>query len=103
MEGKKEVNSAVKKLKEFKPIIFILPALFFYVIFLVWPIINTVQFSFYQWDGASPIMKFVGLGNYNRMIHDPIFWRSIGHNIFWIISTIILPVGVGLILSILLS
>jgi len=94
---------ALKKVKQFKPILFILPALIFYVIFLVIPIIRTIQFSFYSWDGASPIMDFVGFDNYTRMVHDPIFWKSLGHNIFWIVATIILPVGLGLILAALLS
>ncbi|WHY74544.1 carbohydrate ABC transporter permease [Fictibacillus enclensis] len=97
------MNLAIKKLKEFRPIVFILPALVCYVIFLVIPIIRTVQYSFYQWDGASPFMIFVGLRNYNRLIHDPIFWSALGHNIFWILATIILPLGVGLLLAILLS
>ncbi|MDQ0972258.1 raffinose/stachyose/melibiose transport system permease protein [Neobacillus niacini] len=97
------MNLVFKKLKQFKPIFFILPALFFYVIFLAKPIISTVQYSFYQWDGASPVMKFVGFDNYNRMIHDQVFWSALGHNIFWIIGTVILPLGVGLVLAILLS
>jgi raffinose/stachyose/melibiose transport system permease protein len=96
------MQSAIKKIKEFKPVIFVLPALFFYLIFLVLPIIRTVQFSFYSWDGASPVMKFIGLGNYSKMLHDNVFWQALGHNMFWIIGTIILPVGVGLVLAILL-
>jgi raffinose/stachyose/melibiose transport system permease protein len=97
------VQVAIRKIKQFKPIIFVLPALIFYVLFFVLPIIRTVQFSFYNWDGASPTMSFVGFENYIRMINDPIFWKSLSHNIFWIISTIVLPVGLGLILAVLLS
>ncbi|MCV9885138.1 carbohydrate ABC transporter permease [Metabacillus halosaccharovorans] len=94
---------ALKKLKEFRPIIFVLPALFFYILFFIIPLIKTIQFSFYRWDGASPIMEFIGLGNYSKMIHDPIFWKSLTHNLFWIVSTVVIPVSVGLILAALLS
>ncbi|MBS4195699.1 carbohydrate ABC transporter permease [Lederbergia citri] len=93
----------VKKLKEFRPIIFVLPALLFYIIFLINPIIKTIQFSFYSWDGASPVMKYIGFENYSKMLNDPIFWKSLSHNIYWIISTVVLPVSLGLILASLLS
>lgn len=95
--------TVMKRIKLFKPILFIIPALFFYLIFLVIPIFRTIQYSFYSWDGASPVMEFVGLDNFIRLFRDTIFWRSLSHNLFWIISTIVLPVGVGLLLAILLS
>jgi raffinose/stachyose/melibiose transport system permease protein len=92
-----------KKVKLFSPILFILPALAFYIIFLVIPIIKTMQFSFYRWDGASPVMQFVGLDNFNRLLHDGLFWKSLAHNLLWIVSTIVMPVFLGLILAVLLS
>jgi ABC-type sugar transport system permease subunit len=95
--------TVMKRIKLFKPILFIIPALFFYLIFLVTPIIRTIQYSFYNWDGASPVMEFVGLDNFTRLLHDIIFWKSLSHNLFWIVSTIVLPVGVGLLLAVLLS
>jgi raffinose/stachyose/melibiose transport system permease protein len=97
------MNWTVKKLKEFRPILFVLPALIFYIIFLVNPIIKTFQYSFFSWDGASPIMEFVGIDNYIKMFQDGIFWQSLSHNLFWIISTVILPVGLGLILASILA
>lgn len=93
----------IKKAIRFKPLFFIAPALFFYIVFLVIPIVRTVQFSFFSWDGASPDMLFVGLDNYARMLEDETFWRALGHNLFWIVSTVVLPVGVGFILAVLLA
>jgi raffinose/stachyose/melibiose transport system permease protein len=93
----------IKKLKDFKPVLFILPALFFYLVFVIKPILQTIQFSFFKWDGASPVMKFVGLDNYIRMVNDVVFWKAFTHNLFWIVSTIALPVLTGLVLAVLLS
>lgn len=86
-----------------RAILFILPALTFYIIFSTIPIMNTVQLSFYKWDGASPQMTFVGLDNYVSVFHDEIFWRALSHNAIWIIFTIFVPVMLGLILAILIS
>lgn len=99
--GCEKLNFLVK-IKPFKALLFILPAFIFYVLFLVIPIIKTAQFSLFEWDGASPVMKFVGLGNYNRLLHDEIFWSALGHNLFWIAFTVTVPVFTGLLLAILI-
>jgi raffinose/stachyose/melibiose transport system permease protein len=83
--------------------LFVMPALVFYIVFLVIPIIRTFQFSFFSWNGASPVMQFVGLQNYTRLLQDELFWKSLGHNLIWIVSTVIIPVFIGLILAVLIS
>jgi raffinose/stachyose/melibiose transport system permease protein len=90
------------RIKPFKALLFILPAFIFYVMFLVIPIIKTAQFSLFEWDGASPVMNFVGFGNYNRLLHDEIFWKALGHNLFWIAFTVTVPVLIGLLLALLI-
>lgn len=82
---------------------FALPALFFYVLFVVVPIITTVQISFHEWNGAAPVMKFVGLRNYTRIFQDPVFYKALGNNIIWILFTIFVPVLLGLILAVIIS
>ncbi|HIV11979.1 MAG TPA: sugar ABC transporter permease [Candidatus Pullilachnospira stercoravium] len=83
--------------------IFALPALFFYCLFLVGPIISTVKISLNEWNGANPYMKWVGLDNYIRVFQDPIFYKALGNNIIWILFTIFVPVLLGLIFAIILS
>lgn len=97
------MTGVIKFAGKWKPLLFVLPALVFYVVFLVVPILRTVQFSFFYWDGASPTMQFVGFGNYAKQFQDPVFWRALVHNGFWIVSTIVLPVFAGLLLAVLLG
>lgn len=85
------------------PLFFILPALAFYGVFVVSSLLNTVRLSLYEWDGASTVMNFVGLGNYATLIRDPLMWKSLSHNIVWILVTIFLPTSFGLVLAVLLS
>ncbi|QGQ96780.1 sugar ABC transporter permease [Paenibacillus psychroresistens] len=91
----------LSRIKPFKALFFILPALVFYVVFLIIPIIQTAQFSLFEWDGASPVMNFVGFDNYARLLQDPIFWKALGHNLFWIAWTVTIPIFLGLILALL--
>lgn len=71
------VNLKTKKEKS-KVLLFILPALLIYVIFLIIPIFTAVFFSVSEWNGimGSP-MKFVGLKNFADVISDPAFLLSL--------------------------
>ncbi|MCI9339924.1 MAG: sugar ABC transporter permease [Dorea sp.] len=82
---------------------FALPAIFFYCLFLVVPILSTVKISFHEWNGAAPYMKWVGLDNYIRVFKDPIFYKALGNNIIWILFTIFIPVMLGLIFAVILT
>lgn len=86
-----------------KAMVFVAPALICYIIFAIIPILNTVELSFYEWDGAAPIMEFVGLENYKAIFQNEIFWKALGHNIFWILFTIFVPTVFGVVLAVMLS
>lgn len=99
--------SIQKKIKNWlrilMPMAFILPALFFYLVFTIWPIIGTFRLSLFTWDGVSSVMQFVGLKNYATLLSDPLFWESFGHNMIWIVAMVLIPVSLGLIFAWLLS
>lgn len=86
-----------------KAMLFVAPALICYIVFAIIPIINTIELSFYKWDGASPIMEYVGLANYKEIFANPIFWKALSHNLFWITFTIMIPTIFGIILAVMLS
>ena len=39
----------------------------FYAVFVVWPFIQAIYYSFTDWTGLSPEFKMVGFDNYIRM------------------------------------
>jgi len=82
---------------------FALPALIFYVWFLVAPAIQSLVFSFTDWDGLSPTYSLVGLKNYLFMLTDPIVHTAVRNNLIWTGVTITVPVVVGLLLAVLLN
>ena len=43
--------------------LFLLPALTTYGLFVLWPLVNSVRYSLYDWDGVGP-RKWVGIANY---------------------------------------
>ena len=61
---------------------FLLPAVSLYSVFVVWPVIQALQFSTYRWRGISQNKKFVGLDNFNQLYGDKVFWEAFRHNLF---------------------
>jgi ABC-type sugar transport system permease subunit len=83
---------------------FVLPFLFFYVLFLIWPILLGLRMSFFNWTitgrGAS---DFLGLANYLEAFSDPDFWHALVVTLlFTIISTpllVIIALGLALLVN----
>lgn len=60
-----------------------LPVVILFILFLVYPFIKGVQFSFTNWDGYSQTFKFIGLKNYRRMFTDHDMLRVIRNTIIY--------------------
>jgi multiple sugar transport system permease protein len=83
------------------PVLLLLPASICFVVFVVYPIAETIRLSFYEWDGVNP--KFwVGLGNYRELLIDPIFYTALRNNLLWVLLFAAAPLA-GLLLALLLS
>lgn len=44
--------------------LFLLPSIFFFVVFSYWPLLQNLYLSFFSWNMVSPNMTFVGIENY---------------------------------------
>jgi len=74
-------------------LLFILPALLFYLLFMVVPYLLAFGVSFVKWRGVSLDMHFVGLANFATMFDDPNFWKALKNTVFFTVATgIIVPV-----------
>ncbi|MGV9846392.1 carbohydrate ABC transporter permease [Streptomyces fungicidicus] len=56
-----------------------------YVIFVIWPYIQTFGYSLTDWKGQSQTFSFVGLDNYTKLLEDDIFMGAIWHNILFLV------------------
>ena len=74
-----------------------------YAIFVVWAYIQAFYLSVYEWSGLGPVENFVGLGNFNKLVHDTLFWQSIKHNAFLLILLPLITVILALIFAFLLN
>ncbi|MEU8934946.1 sugar ABC transporter permease [Streptomyces sp. NPDC048409] len=67
-----------------------------YALFVVWPFIQSIYYSFTDWTGLSPDFKMVGLDNYKRMFHDDIFWKSLQHSLMFAVVLPLVTISLAL-------
>src|ERR1051326_9190797 len=57
--------------------LFVIPAVLLFAVFSLIPFFKVFQLSVYEWDGISPHMNFVGMGNFiTAIFHDSSWWIS---------------------------
>ncbi len=89
------------------PWVFLIPALFFFAIYVVIPIFASLRLSLYEWNGlydasGNSTATWVGLNNYFKLWDDPNFWTSLRNNIAWLVLYM-LAVPLGLFVALFLN
>ena len=84
---------------------FVAPALAFYVLFVVYPMVSTIQISLYDWSGlATAPATYVGLDNYVSVLtKDPVFWTAFSNSLSWVLMSVLVPTTLGLVLALALN
>lgn len=82
--------------------LYLLPAVLFVGIFLLYPAAYTFYASLTDWDGLNPPL-YIGFDNYARFFDDPVFKTSFSNTLIWVIATILFPVLWGLGMAVLVS
>jgi raffinose/stachyose/melibiose transport system permease protein len=76
--------------------LFVLPALTMYVLFVLQPLVLTVQYSLYRWDGVGPA-EWVGLANYATVLSEPKLLETLFNAFRLVVFYSLIPVGLGLV------
>ena len=76
-----------------------LPAAILFSVFVVWPFLKGIPYSFYEWDGFSPNMKWVGIKNYQSLFHNKEFYSSLAVSLKFTGISLVLCNAIGLTLA----
>ncbi|MBU9725526.1 carbohydrate ABC transporter permease [Diplocloster modestus] len=79
------------------------PTLIVFSIFMFWPLIRTVELSFYKWNMSSPDKKFVGLDNYLKVLTSPVIGKVLANTLWYILLFILIDFVLPYLISYLLS
>ena len=83
--------------------LWVIPALVLLLVFVYYPVVENFRLSLYSWNAFQPDAKYVGFNNFDRVFHDPIFWRAMVNNIWYAVVSVICQVGLALVLAALLE
>jgi raffinose/stachyose/melibiose transport system permease protein len=75
-----------------------LPAISIYSLFVIYPLISAVRYSFTQWDGIGE-KEYVGFSNYIQIFQSPELIGSIRNSLSLIIFFSVFPIFFGLLLA----
>lgn len=89
-----------KGIRQFEPLLYLLPALFFFILFTYYPFIKTVFNSFFLTNFMGVRKEFVGLENYTRILHDSAFLAAVKNTFIYVIFSVPFSVLIALILAI---
>ncbi|SMP58780.1 carbohydrate ABC transporter permease [Anoxynatronum buryatiense] len=81
----------------------LLPSLIFLSLFTFYPIISTVWLSFFRLDLSTPSAVFNGIGNYQRLLEDAIFIKTLKNNLWFAAGTIPASMGLGMVMALALN
>ncbi|MHA6483374.1 carbohydrate ABC transporter permease [Paenibacillus sp. strain BS8-2] len=84
--------------KQYVPYLMILPFFTIYILFQLYPIVFSFFVSFTGWNGIGE-KTYVGLGNYQRLLQDRLFYKSVGNTLLIMVFTIPLQVITGIFLA----
>ena len=82
-----------------RPWLWLLPALLFLAVFLIYPTIGTIIHSFQNTAGT----KFVGLDNYVYFFTSPSTLGALKNNVLWVILLTLFTVGFGMMIAVLVD
>ena len=75
--------------------LFLVPTLAVNVVVILMPALLTVVLAFCSWDGiSSPV--FIGVGNFQKLGQDSVFWSALANNIIWTAIFLTVPIAMGL-------
>ncbi|PRB69261.1 sugar ABC transporter permease [Arthrobacter sp. MYb213] len=100
---KRKLRAPADKRKNLEILFFVTPALLLIAMFMLVPIIQAVRFSVYNWKGFGPLVDFVGLQNYVRVLQNEVFTDALVHNLVIIAGSIIIQLPLGLAIALLLN
>ncbi len=74
--------------------LYLAPMVILLFAFTIYPSFASLGYTLFAWDGLGSPSTFVGLGNFQQVVQDPIFWQSFEHT--FVYAGILVPVQLAL-------
>ena len=75
--------------------LYLVPTLVINFVIILVPALLTIALAFFRWDGISAPV-FNGLGNFQALAGDRVFWSALTNNLIWTAIFLVVPIAMGL-------
>jgi multiple sugar transport system permease protein len=82
--------------------LFIAPVILGYLIWVAGPMLVAIWLSLTEWDMLRPA-TFVGLSNYQQMLHDDLFWKSLAVTFYFTLVSVPLSLALSFAVALLVN
>lgn len=84
-----------KNQRAMAPWLFLAPGMIMFLIYVIYPIYQSIAISFYEWDGLGE-KTWVGAQNYVDLLDDDSFYTSLKNNVIWLVLYLLaIPAGLA--------
>jgi multiple sugar transport system permease protein len=80
--------------------ILVSPVIVYLVAFSLFPLLYSLAISFFDWDQQRQAFDFIGLGNYQELLADPVFWQATGNTAILVVAGVSIQILLGTALAI---
>ncbi|GAB7525185.1 carbohydrate ABC transporter permease [Paraburkholderia sp. 2C] len=87
---RRKSQSPLNRRRNRAALMFLLPGALIFAIYVVYPVLNSIMLSFYNWDGMTP-RTFIGLANYAELIQTDTFYVALKNNVLWLVLFLLAP------------
>ncbi|MEW1865212.1 sugar ABC transporter permease [Streptomyces sp. NBC_00669] len=74
-----------------------------YAVLVISPFVQDFQISLTDWSGLTPEKHYIGLDNYQKIIHNNLFWKALWHNVLMLLIVPIVTLALGLFFAFMLN
>jgi ABC-type sugar transport system permease subunit len=103
-DASNQMNQISRKFKKHLwSYVFILPMLILFVSFTVYPLLSSVRYTFYNWNGIGIPQDFVGFKHYISIAQDPFFWNAFKNTFIYAGVLVPTQLTIALVLAVILN
>jgi raffinose/stachyose/melibiose transport system permease protein len=84
-------------------VLFLLPALILFLLFVIYPIFQSIYYSLFNWKGFGPAEDFIWLDNFKNILSDKVFLIAVRNAFLLITFSLILQLPLSLILAVMVG
>jgi raffinose/stachyose/melibiose transport system permease protein len=80
--------------------LFLLPAVALFLIFVLYPIIQSIYYSLFNWKGFGPAVDYVGLENFKNILSDKAFLQGLKNALLIVVFSLAIQLPLSLMLAV---